>query len=219
MTREHLARSARGPAERAVSASRRRSEPRIAGYSLVELLFALGLAATLGAAAAPQLVTTLDDARALGASRFVATKLQELRMEAITRSTDVAFQFVPTPDGWTYAAYADGNGNGVRSADVQRGVDSPLTPPQRLADRFSGVDFGVLPGLPNVEPGGTPLDGDPVKLGSSSILTFTPLGTSSSGSLYVRGRRDRQYVIRIFGETGKTRVLRFDTRLGQWKPL
>ena len=77
----------------------------------------------------------------------------------------------------------------------------------------------MLPGLPSVEPGGEPPGVDPVKLGAANILTFTPAGTSSSGSLYILGRKGTQYVIRIFGASGKTRVLKFDRRVRHWKPL
>ena len=190
----------------------------IGGYSAVELLFALGLAGTVAVAAVPQLTVAADDGRAAGAARFLATKLQELRMSAIARSTDVGLQFVSTPSGYTYAMFIDGNRNGVRTLDIENGVDLPLTQPEHLTDRFAGVDFGVLPGLPPVDSGGSPPGDDPIRLGAGNIVTFTPLGTSSSGSLYVRGRRDVQYVIRISGETGKTRVLRFDAVSRQWKP-
>ena len=140
-------------------------------------------------------------------------------MEAIARSTDVGFQFVPTANGFSYAAYVDGNSNGIRSADIQRGAEWTLFASEQLPDRFPGVDFGVLPGVPSVDPDGTPPGTDPIKLGASNILTFTPLGTSTSGSVYVRGRRDSQFVVRIFGETAKTRVLRFDPRDRSWKAL
>ena len=189
------------------------------GYSFLELIFVLGLIASVVATATLQLMLTVDDVRAAAAARFVAAKLQETRMNAIARSADVGLEFVSTPKGYTYAAYMDGNRNGVRTADIRGGVDGSLTTAERLADRFSGVDFGVLPGLPSVDPGSSPPGSDPVKLGTSNILTFTPFGTSSAGSLYVRGRRDLQYVIRIFSETGKTRVLRFDSRARQWRPL
>ena len=189
-----------------------------AGYSLLELTFTVGLIATLGAIAGPQLLASVDDVRAAGAVRYLSGRLQRVRMEAVARSVDVALQFVQTPDGYTYAAYRDGNGNGIRTRDIQRGVDPLLTAVERLSDQFVGVDFGVLPGLPAVEAGGTPPGTDPIKLGLSNILTFTALGTSSSGSVYVRGRRNTQYVIRIFGETGKTRVLKFDARARQWQP-
>ena len=149
------------------------------GYSFVELVFTLGVAVTLGAAAAPQLQTTLDEVRAAGAVRFVSTRLQQARMEAIARSADVGFQFVLRGDGYTFAGFVDGNGNGVRTSDIEQGVDSRISPTERIPDRFRGVDFGVVAGLPPVDPGGAAPGADPIKLGTSNIVTFTPLGTSS----------------------------------------
>jgi type II secretory pathway pseudopilin PulG len=188
------------------------------GYSLIELLFALGLIVTLGAIAVPQLLTSVDDVRAAGAVRYIATKLHQVRMEAVVRSSDVAVYVVQASGGYQFATYLDGNGDGVRTRDIQSRVDTQLTPFERLPDRFSGVDFGVLPGLPPVDSGSSAPATDPIKLGSSNILTFTALGSSSTGSLYVRGGRGSQYVIRVYGETGKTRVLRFDAQQRRWTP-
>ena len=140
-------------------------------------------------------------------------------MEAVQRSADVALRFTQTAGGYTYSVYLDGNGNGVRTRDIQRGIDRQIQTPERLRDQFAGVDFGTLPGLPPIDPAGPPPGTDPIKLGSSDILTFSALGTSSSGSLYIRGQRTAQYAIRVLGETGKTRVLKFEARTQQWKPL
>jgi hypothetical protein len=120
--------------------------------------------------------------------------------------------------GYSYAVYVDGNRNGVRTIEIQRGTDSRLVAPERLVDQFPGVDFGAVPGLPAVDPGGIPPGDDPIRLGAANLATFTASGTSSSGSLYIRGR-NAQYVVRIYGQTGKTRVLRFDARSRQWKGL
>ncbi len=189
------------------------------GYSLIELTFVFGLGATLGATAVPPLLTNLDDVRAAAAVRYMSARLQATRMEAVQRSADVALRFTQTAGGYTYSVYLDGNGNGVRTRDIQRGIDRQIQAPERLRDQFAGVDFGTLPGLPPIDPAGPPPGTDPIKLGSSDILTFSALGTSSSGSLYIRGQRTAQYAIRVLGETGKTRVLKFDSRAQQWKPL
>jgi hypothetical protein len=37
--------------------------------------------------------------------------------------------------------------------------------------------------------------------------------------VYIRGRGGAQYAVRIFGETGKTRMVKFDRRTGRWRPL
>jgi hypothetical protein len=189
-----------------------------AGYSLVELLFAMGLAATLGAMAVPQSLTMIDDQRAQAAARYLASRMQRARMEAVTRSTSVGIRFSQSGSRYTYAVYADGNGDGIRSADIAAGIDRQLLAPESLSDQFPGVDVGAMAALPAVEPGGTAPGTDPVRLGASNIASFSPQSTSTSGSVYIRGR-SAQYVVRVYGDTAKTRVLRFDLRSRVWRPL
>ncbi len=189
------------------------------GYSLVELVFTTALITTLSAVAVPPLLANVDEARAVGATRYLSTRLQQVKMEAIARSTDVGVKFLQEERGYSFTTYVDGNGNGIRSADIQRGVDTPLRPAERLRDLFSGVDFGAGADVTAVDPQAAAPGDDPVRVGASNILTFTPMGTSSTGSLYVRSPGGAQYVVRIFGETGKTRMLRFDARQRKWKPL
>jgi len=190
-----------------------------AGYSMVELLFVTSLCLTLSAIAVPQTLMGLDDARTEGAARYVAARFQRARMEAVMQSTAVAVQFTQGAGSYSYAMYVDGNRNGVLTMDIQRGVDRRLGAVERLPDQFTGVDFGALSGLPAVDSGGTPPGTDPIRLGAGNLVSFSATGTSSAGSVYIRGRRTAQCVVRVFGETGKTRVLRFDGRSRQWKPL
>ncbi len=187
-------------------------------FTLLEVLFALTLTALVGAVAAPELALRVDDVRAAGAARYIATRLQQSRAEAIVRSTAVGWQFVATPEGYQYAPYADGNGNGVRSQDILQSIDAQIGPVERLPDRFAGIDFGAMPALPAVDSGGTAPGADPIRLGASHILTFTPLGTSSSGSLYLRGRRDIQYAICAYGVTGKVRIVKYNAGTRRWGP-
>jgi type II secretory pathway pseudopilin PulG len=189
------------------------------GYTIVELLFVLGMVATLSSVAVPQVLAGLDDFRTAGAARHISARLQRARMDAVVRSADVGLQVTSTAAGYTYAVYVDGNRNGVRATDIQRGTDTRLVPTERLPDQFPGVDFGAIPGIPAVDSSSTPPGTDPIRLGSSNMATFAASGTSSSGSLYIRGRRNAQYVVRIYGQTGKTRVLKFDARSRQWKGL
>jgi hypothetical protein len=180
----------------------------------------MALGVTVTAAAVPQYVAGIDDLRVSGAARHVSARLQRARMEAVMRSTMVGIQFTQTPGGsYRYAVYLDGNRNGVLTRDIQHGVDSLLTPDECLPDQFPGVEFGAIPGLPPVDPGGTAPGADPIRLGSGNIASFSALGTATSGTVYLRGRREAQYAVRIFGETGKTRILKFEPRTRRWKQL
>jgi len=189
------------------------------GYSVIEFLFVTSLCLTLGAIAVPQTLAGLDDIRAESAARYVATRLQRARMEAVMHSAAVAVQFTQTAGGFTYAMYVDGNRNGVLARDIQRGADRRLGAVERLPDQFPGVDFGALLGLPAVDSGSAPPGSDPIRLGAGNVVSFSATGTASPGSIYIRGRGTAQFVVRILGVTGKTRVLKFDGRSRLWKPL
>jgi len=186
------------------------------GYSLVELLFVMGLMATLTAVAIPQLLATIDTFRAIGATRYLSTRLHRARSEAVMRSADVAMRFVRSDGAYAFAVYVDGNRNGVHAPDIDHGIDRQIGAVERLGDSFGGIEFGAIPGLPPVDEGAIAPGDDPIRLGSSDSVTFTAMGTSTPGSLYIRSRRGAQYVIRIFGQTGKTRVLRFNVRTWKW---
>jgi Tfp pilus assembly protein FimT len=188
-----------------------------AGYSLLELVFVAALVVTGSGMAAPQLLSGLDDYRAAGAARYVCARLQRARMDAVTRSTEVAIQFTQVGDTYTFAVYRDGNDNGVRTKDISSGADPPVGSTERLPDHFTAVDFGAQAGLPAVD-GAAPPGNDPIRVGPSNLASFSSSGTATSGSLYIRGRH-AQYVVRIFGTTGKVRVLKFDRVANQWKPL
>jgi prepilin-type N-terminal cleavage/methylation domain-containing protein len=188
------------------------------GYSLLELLFVIGILASIAGIGVPQLVSAMDDHRTAGAAHYLSTRIQRARIEAVTRSTSVALQFVDGAAGYSFGVFADGNGDGVRTQDIIDAIDVQLHTAERLADTFDGVDLGLLPGLPANEAGGAVPGTDPVKLGASNLLSYSPHGTCTSGSLYLRGRGQTQYVVRIFGDTGRTRVLKFNPRSRQWLP-
>ena len=188
------------------------------GYSLLELLFVVGLMATIAGFTVPQILAALDDFRAYGAARYMTARLYQTRMDAVAHTANAAMRFIEADNSYLYSVFLDGNRNGVLSADIARGADREIQRAERLSERFPGVDFGAVPGLPSVD-GSPPPGDDPVRFGATNMVAFTALGTSTPGSLYIRGRRDAQYVIRVFGQTGKIRILKFNPKARLWKPL
>ena len=161
----------------------------------------------------------LDDARAFAAARHLAALARLTRVQAATRSTRVGLRFDSEGGEYRYAVYVDGNDNGLRQRDVRRGIDVPITPIERIGDRFPGVSFGVAAGVVGVSNGQVLTAGsDPIQLGVADTLTFTPLGTATSGTMYVRSRSGRQYAVRVLGATGRTRVLAFRPESTSWTP-
>ena len=189
------------------------------GFTLLELLFTLTTAATLLAMAIPHFLEGLDGWRTFGAAHYVAARLHLTRMEAVRRSRNTAIRFVRSGNSYTYAVHTDGNRNGVLTRDIESGVDPRINAVERLPDQFPGVDFAAGDNVPAVDGMGEPPGSDPVRFGSSDMVVFTAIGTSTPGSLYIRGRRGAQYVVRVFGDTGKIRILRFHPGIRAWKSL
>lgn len=186
---------------------------------MIDLVMAVGLTITAAATAVPQTLAGLEEARVAGAARYLSARFYDARIEAVTRSAEVALRFTSTPAGYVYAVYADGNGNGVLTHDIERNIDHQIHPPEQLSSQFSGVDLGTLPGLPAIDAGSQAPGSDPIKFGASDMVSFGALGNSSSGTVYIRGRGNSQYAVRVAGTTARVRIFRFDARSRRWNPL
>ena len=186
------------------------------GYSLLELLMVITIIVILCGAAIPLAHGSVDRTRAAGAARYVAGRLALARFEAVRRSAHVAIRFVEQEDGYVLRSFVDGNGNGVLSRDIARGVDTPITVEERLDHHYSGVAFGVLANVTGIDPG--PFNAlDPVQIGASNLLSFSPTGSCTSGTLFIHGLRGTQFAVRVLGATGRTRVLEFNFGDRQWR--
>lgn len=190
--------------------------PRESGYSMIELTFVAGLAITLTAMAIPVGASAVDEVHASAAARYLVTRFRLARLEAVKQSTAVGFRFRPRDGSYDVGLYVDGNGDGLRTRDIGPGVDSLLGTTERLPDRFPGVDFGFLSGVPAIDEAMG--NADPIRLGTSDILSFSPVGSASSGTVYIRGRGQQQYAIRVLGVTGRVRLWRFNLTTRTWNP-
>lgn len=185
------------------------------GYSLLEVLMAITVLVIVGGAAIPVAQSSVDRVRAVAAARYVAGRMATARFEAVRRSAYVAVQFLQQPDGYWLRTYLDGNRNGVLALDIARGVDLPISAGERLDQNFTGVEFGIHPNVTGIDPG--PFNtSDPIQIGTSTLLSFSPIGGATSGTLYIHGLRGHQFAVRILGATGRTRVLEFNSGSGRW---
>jgi len=188
------------------------------GFSLIELLFSMAIAGTITAMAVPQGLRALDDFRTRSAARYLAAQVLDARFTAIKQWTTNGLRFEAVGADYRISRVADGNRNGLRTSEIQRGVDRTLNEPERLDAHFSGVAFGILEGVPDAD--GQPANGaDGVRLGTSKVLSLNPDGTASSGTLYVHGRDRSQYAVRVLGVTARIRVLKFDFVKGRWSDV
>ena len=178
------------------------------GFALPELIVCCALLVTLAAVAIPAILAGLDRHRGYAAARYLASRMMLARAQAVSRSATIALRFDGDDERGRFGVFQDGNGNGVRAVDIARGIDRAIEPPVRLADLFSGVTLSA--------PSGPSAGGGAVQTGRTPSLSFTPLGTATSGTIYLRGRDGTEWAVRVLGATARTRVLRYDARSGGW---
>src|SRR5262245_33568462 len=109
----------------------------VRGFQLVELVVALAVMAIGALIAVPPLLSLSARTRVDLAAHELAGVLREARSLAIKRSAYVAVKFFPEPGKVSFACYRDGDGDGVRNADIASGVDPQITP-RRLLVHFGG---------------------------------------------------------------------------------
>jgi prepilin-type N-terminal cleavage/methylation domain-containing protein len=185
-----------------------------AGFTLIELVFTMALVVLLAGFALPVGGDALDDMRTRAAARYVAGCIASARMGSINRARAIGLRFLAASPDYQFTSYVDGNGNGVRTLDIQSGADLPLASARQLGSDFRAVHFGLAVGIPDLD-GVLNTATDGVRIGTARILTLSPDGTATSGTLYLQGAR-AQYAIRVLGATGRTRVLKYESGSRSW---
>ncbi len=189
------------------------------GVALVDAVSALALSLTMAAMAVPVIGGTLDREHTIVGAQRLAGQLQRARMEALKRSAAVAIRLEVVGERASARLYVDGNGNGVLQRDINRGTDRPLAGVEWMDAHAGDVSLRVNQAVTDAGGSGSLAPGsDPLRIGRTALVTFSPLGSSSSGTLYVAARRGPQMAIRVYGASGRVRVLMFDARTRQWHP-
>lgn len=187
------------------------------GYSLIELLIVLGIIGIMILVALP--VTTKLQRRA--ALRAASTELRGIfqlaRSRAIAHSANCGIKFFQIANVWVFALYDDGDGDGVRNDDITRGTDRMVTTPRVVLPESPAITIGVLAESIR-DPDGDRLTAksSPIVFGRSTICSFSPLGASTPGTIYITDRRSDLYAVRVYGTTAKVRMLRYDRGTKRW---
>jgi len=183
------------------------------GFTLIEMSVVVFLILVLVALAAPSLKAYSVEAHLLGAGRIFKGEFLKARSMAVKQGVYTAIRFERDGDFAYYSIYADGNRNGVRTAEIRSGVDRRVAGPLLLHGGAPGVRVGINPGLREIPPDTGWLSGDPIRFGSSDILSFSPLGTATPGTFYLAGE-GVQAAVRV--NPGTARVRLWTTRGTTW---
>ena len=187
-----------------------------AGFSLVELIVAIGFMVAIAVFAPPLTAKVVDAPGARQGAGLLAARIRAAKLEAVSRAASVAVVFDRVGARWTFRVCADGNGNGVRRAELattDRCVDGPF----EIGTLFPGVAVGVDAAIRG--PDGEPGSADPVRFGQRDLVSCSASGGCTSGSVFSRSSLGDQYLVRVAGVTGRTRVLRYDARTRAWHDI
>jgi Tfp pilus assembly protein FimT len=189
------------------------------GAALIDIIVAVALSVVMAAIAVPVIGGTLNRERTIVGAQYLAGQLMRARLDSLKRGRSVAVRIEIVSGRTQFQLFTDGNGNGVLQRDIDRGIDLPLTNQEWLDDQARDIALRVNQTITDVAGSATLNAGDdPLRIGNTSLLTFSPLGSATSGTLYVAAHRGPQMAIRVFGATGRVRVLMFDAQSRQWHP-
>lgn len=191
------------------------------GFQLAELIVSLAVLVLILLLGAPSLVQATGDMRLRLAAYELVGVLRLARISAVRLDANVAVKFRTAKDGTvTFTLYRDGDGDGVLTKDIDAGIDPPIEPPRRLANLGRGVGFGFPPGPAPADPSspGHRLDvSDPIRFNSSDLASFSALGTSTPGSLYLTDGVGRLVAVRVANRMGKVRILTWVPERRIWR--
>lgn len=187
------------------------------GISTLELLIVIALATLVGVTGLEALHGLRQRQAGREAARVLVHDLQDVARTARISGRARGVRLTPRDTGAIWEEFEDGNGNGVKAAEILAGVDPPVGS-ARPAFREGRATLALVRDVPTTDHAGRLSAGeDPVRFGVSPLIVFTPRRTASSGSIYVAGPDDRQYAIRVLGTTQRWRLLCLDERSDLWE--
>jgi prepilin-type N-terminal cleavage/methylation domain-containing protein len=176
------------------------------GFSLAETMIVLVIFVVLAAIAIPSVRAHSAASRILSAGRQFKSDFQRARFAALQTGRHHALRFEDCALGTCYTLYRDGDGDGVRSEDIDAGRDRRVSDPVPLTGKATGVRVAINDGVTEIPPDRGILTGDPIRFGRSRMVSFSPLGGATAGTFYLAGDR-LQGAVRVTGNNGRVRLL------------
>jgi prepilin-type N-terminal cleavage/methylation domain-containing protein len=182
------------------------------GFSLVELLVVMALLSLFAVMATANLSATQRRLDFDEFAREIVDAMEMCRWKALNerRYTGILVEHPGT--AFQFSFYRDGNKNGIRTAEIQSGLDPAFLHPIYLNRALGDMEAAALDSpVPEIPPKKGLLDpNDPVKFGQSSIISFSPDGQSSSGTIYLACHsQQRMYAIVLYGPTARLTLWKF----------
>jgi hypothetical protein len=123
-------------------------------------------------------------------------------------------KFLQLAGRWHFVLYQDGDRDGVRNDDITKGIDKPLSHPRVVFREARNITIGLLD-VPVKDADGD-LVKSPVVFGNSTICSFSPMGESTPGTIYITDNDGGLWCVRVYGASAKIRTLRYDPGKKKW---
>lgn len=188
------------------------------GFSLIELLTAISIVAIVLLVAIPAFGSMRRQMAVRAASAELRSIFHLARSRAIARGRNCGLKFLELDGEWKFALYDDGDRDGVRNDDINRGVDRIVRAPRSVFPQSRIVTIGLL-GIPMRDPDGDRLriDASPVAFNRSAICSFSPVGEATPGTIYLTDQGRNLWAVRVLGATARVRMLRYDRGAERWE--
>jgi len=188
------------------------------GLTLPELLTTLAIL-SLGAGLSAAALHTYSGMTSLrAAANEIATVFNQARAHAVHHGAYCGVKWVSRDGDLTLQVHRDGDGDGVRSDDIDRGIDPLVVRPLSVKSRWPKVTVAFIPGFLARDPKGNPVGdlSDPIRFGRSDIASFSPLGDCSPGSVWLGDGRSRQTLVRLTPATATISIWEWAAARGTW---
>jgi len=187
------------------------------GFTLLELLTVVAIIGIIALVSMPAFSNYRRNASMKAEVAELRGILRAVRSRAIARGQHCGVKFTRVANVWTYSLYDDTNGNGIRSADIASGVDRRYAGPSMLMPQFNIAGIALLDKTIR-DPDGDKLapSASAVQFGSSTICSFSPTGSATPGTIYITDGAGKLCALRVYGASGRVRVLRYDAAAHRW---
>ena len=177
------------------------------GVSLLEVVVVLaiaGLFLTISSFAMQSVRRRTGLRAAAGGVRHL---LMKANSSSVSRGSHCGVRFFNVGDQWFYTVYEDGNGNGIYSEEIKRGIDKLIEGPKPLFEPGS-AQVGFPPsGI--VDPDTNrpfPAGARPVQFGQSNLCSFSYYGACTPGTIYLTDGVSAAAMVRCSGAGGRIRI-------------
>ena len=178
-------------------------------------LFILAIMATVTTSAMTSVMRRTDLRAATGHVRSI---LESANVEGQNKGAYRGVKFTMIGDEWFYTVYEDGNGNGILTEDINRGIDVRIEGPLRLFDPSTRARVGFPPGgIADPDSGPwIPEDARALRFGESNICSFSDFGSCTPGTIYLTDGVSAGAMVRCSGSSDQIRVEFYGFPSNKW---